>query len=175
MHRIIVPALATFTLLHMPLDPARAETSGSLPGLALLDFNYVDTSGETRDQTAEHQKRLDAFMVALRRDVDASQRYRIVVPTCRPIPCQVGQSALVELQDAARQAGANILMMGGVHKMSTLIQNARVMAVDLATNAVILDKLVTFRGDTDQAWQRAEIFIAQQITASSADAAAPPR
>jgi len=174
MHRIIVSALATSTLLLMPFDPARAETSGSLPGLALLDFNYVDTSGETRDQTAEHQKRLDAFMVALRRDVDASRKYRMVVPTCRPIPCQVGQSALVELQDAAREAGAKIMMMGGVHKMSTLIQNARVMAVDLATNAVVLDKLVTFRGDTDEAWQRAETFIAQQITASSAAAGPLP-
>ena len=61
--------------------------------------------------------------------------------------------------------------MGGVHKMSTLIQNARVMAVDLETNAVVLDKLVTFRGDTDEAWQRAETFIAQQITASPASSA----
>ena len=168
MHRTVVSILAMSALLLMPsLDCAHADTgSATLPGLALLDFNYVDTSGETRDQTAEHQKRLDAFMLALRQDVAASQKYRMVVATCRPIPCQVGQSALTELQDAARAAGAKILMMGGVHKMSTLIQNARVMAVDLETNAVVLDKLVTFRGDTDEAWQRAETFIAQQITAS---------
>jgi hypothetical protein len=168
MHRTVVSTLAMSALFLMPsLDRARADTSSTtLPGLALLDFNYVDTSGETRDQTAEHQKRLDAFMLALRQDVAASQKYRMVVATCRPIPCEVGQSALTELQDAARQAGAKILMMGGVHKMSTLIQNARVMAIDLETNAVVLDKLVTFRGDTDEAWQRAETFIAQQITAS---------
>ena len=168
MHRALVSTLAMAALLMTPsLDRARADTGGTaLPGLALLDFNYVDTSGETRDQTAEHQKRLDAFMLALRQDVTASQKYRMVVATCRPIACQVGQSALTELQDAAREAGAKILMMGGVHKMSTLIQNARVMAVDLETNAVVLDKLVTFRGDTDESWQRAEAFIAQQITAS---------
>lgn len=166
MRRFIVSTLNVSALLLTPsLDLARAETgSAALPGLALLDFNYVDTSGETRDQTAEHQKRLDAFMVALRQDVLASRKYRMVAPICRPIPCQVGQSALVELQDAARDAGAKFLMMGGVHKMSTLIQNARVMAVDLETNAVVLDKLVTFRGDTDEAWQRAETFIADQIT-----------
>jgi len=167
MHRTLVPALAISALFLAPSLDAHADAgSATLPGLALLDFNYVDTSGETRDQTAEHQKRLDAFMLALRQDVTASQKYRMVVATCRPIPCQVGQSALTELQDAAREAGARILMMGGVHKMSTLIQNARVMAVDLDTNAVVLDKLVTFRGDTDEAWQRAEAFIAQQITAS---------
>jgi Fe-S cluster biogenesis protein NfuA len=140
----------------------------------LLDFNYVDTSGETRDQTAEHQKRLDAFMLALRQDVAASQKYRMVAATCRPTPCEVGRSALTELQDAARQAGAKILLMGGVHKMSTLIQNARVLAVNLETNEVVLDKLVTFRGDTDEAWKRAETFIAQQITASPAGADSRP-
>ena len=169
MRRFIVPTLLLSALLLTPLlDPARADAgTAALPGLALLDFNYVDTSGETRDQTAEHQKRLDAFMAALRKDVLASQKYQMVIPTCRPIPCQVGQSALVELQDAARAAGAKFLMMGGVHKMSTLIQNARVMAVDLQTNAVVLDKLVTFRGDTDEAWQRAETFIAEQITTAN--------
>lgn len=176
MHRTVVSTLALSALFLMPsLDRARADTSSAtLPGLALLDFNYVDTSGETRDQTAEHQKQLDAFMLALRQDVAASQKYRMVTATCRPIPCEVGQSALTELQDAARQAGAKILMMGGVHKMSTLIQNARVMAVDLETNAVILDKLVTFRGDTDEAWKRAETFIAQQITASPASSDSRP-
>jgi uncharacterized protein DUF2380 len=169
MNRALVPALAISALfLAPPLDAHADAGSATLPGLALLDFNYVDTSGETRDQTAEHQKRLDTFMLALRQDIATSQKYRMVVPTCRPIPCEVGQSALTELQDAARQAGAKILMMGGVHKMSTLIQNARVMAVDLETNAVVLDKLVTFRGDTDEAWKRAETFIAQQITASPA-------
>ena len=173
MRRFIVSTL-TLSALWLPssINLAHAEASSTaLPGLALLDFNYVDTSGETRDQTAEHQKRLDAFMIALRQDVLASRKYRMVDPTCRPVSCQVGQSALVELQDAARNAGARILMMGGVHKMSTLIQNARVMAVDLETNAVVLDKLVTFRGDTDEAWKRAETFIADQITASSAGSA----
>jgi hypothetical protein len=176
MYRALVSNLIMSALFLIPsLDHAHADTgSAILPGLVLLDFNYVDTSGETKDQAAEHQKRLDAFMLALRQDIAASQKYRMVTATCRPIPCEVGQSALTELQDAARQAGAKILMMGGVHKMSTLIQNARVMAVDLETNAVVLDKLVTFRGDTDEAWKRAETFIAQQITASPASSDSRP-
>src|SRR6478609_2787799 len=165
MHRTIVSAvaIAVCCLMASP-DRSRAETSGAvLPGLAVLDFNYVDTSGESRDQSAEHQQRLDAFMRALRQDIAASEKNRMVTATCHPVPCQVGQSPLTELQDAARQAGAEILLMGGIHKMSTLIQNARVLAVNVETNAVVLDKLFTFRGDTDDAWQRAEVFIAQQI------------
>jgi hypothetical protein len=175
MHRIIVSTLAIAVCCWMaPQGPVRAETSGAvLPGLAVLDFNYVDTSGESRDQSAEHRKRLDAFMLALRQDIAASGKYRMVTATCRPVPCQVGQSPLTELQDAAREAGAKILLMGGIHKMSTLIQNARVLAVDVETNAVVLDRLMTFRGDTDEAWQRAETFLAEQITASPGSDARP--
>src|SRR3954453_12623753 len=122
MHRVIASTLAIAACCLMASrDAARAETSGTaLTGLALLDFNFVDTSGETRDQSAEHQTRLDAFMRALRQDIAASGKYRMVTATCRPVPCQVGQSPLTELQDAAGDAGAKILLMGGIHKMSTL-------------------------------------------------------
>jgi hypothetical protein len=175
MRRIIVSTLAIAVCCWMaPQGPACAETSGAVrPGLAVLDFNYVDTSGEARDQGAEHRNRLDAFMRALRQDIAASEKYRMVTAICRPVPCQVGQSPLTELQDAAREAGAKILLMGGIHKMSTLIQNARVLAVDVETGAVVLDRLITFRGDTDEAWQRAETFLAQQITAAPAADARP--
>src|SRR3954452_21455370 len=113
MHRAIVSTVAIAVCCFMASpDPARAETSGALlPGLAVLDFNYVDTSGESRDQSAEHQARLDAFMRAFRQDIAASGKYRMVSATCAPVPCQVGQSPLTELQDAARQAGAKILLM----------------------------------------------------------------
>jgi NAD(P)-dependent dehydrogenase (short-subunit alcohol dehydrogenase family) len=175
MQRTIVATVAIAVCCWMaPQGPARAEASGSLlPGLAVLDFNYVDTSGESRDQNAEHKKRLDAFMLAFRQDIAASEKYLMVAATCRPVSCQVGQSPLSELQDAARDAGAKILLVGGTHKMSTLIQNARVLAVDVETGAVVLDRLMTFRGDTDEAWQRAETFLSQQVTASPAGGARP--
>jgi len=28
----------------------------------------------------------------------------------------------------------------------------------------VLDKLVTFRGDTDEAWERAEAFVVREVT-----------
>src|SRR3954454_4807954 len=98
--------------------PARAgaETSGAeRPVLAVLDFNYVDTSGESRDQSAEHSTRLEAFMRAFRQDIAASDTYGMVSAPCRRLPCQVGQCSLSELQHPARGAGAKILLMGGIH------------------------------------------------------------
>jgi hypothetical protein len=59
------------------------------------------------------------------------------------------------------------LLIGGVHKMSTLVQWAKIEAIDTKTERVMFDKLFTFRGDTDDAWRRAEAFIANEIAAMS--------
>ena len=74
---------------------------------------------------------------------------------------------MTDLLAAAREAGADILLIGGVHKMSTLVQNAKVEAIDARTGRVMFEKLFTFRGDTDEAWRRAEIFIANEIAGIS--------
>ena len=35
--------------------------------------------------------------------------------------------------------------------------------IDLRSGQIVLDKLFTFRGDTDQAWRRAEVFISNEL------------
>ena len=65
---------------------------------------------------------------------------------------------------AADAAGADFLMVGGIHKMSTLVQWAKAEVIDLRSGQIVLDKLFTFRGDTDQAWRRAEKFISNELT-----------
>ncbi len=50
-------------------------------------------------------------------------------------------------------------------KMSTLVQWAKIEAIDVRTGWIAFDKLFTFRGDTDEAWRRAEAFISDEITA----------
>lgn len=49
-------------------------------------------------------------------------------------------------------------MFGGVHKESTLIEWAKLLVVDVQSQKVVFDKLITFRGDDDEAWKRAEAF-----------------
>ena len=48
--------------------------------------------------------------------------------------------------------------------MSTLVQWVKAELIDLRSGQIALDKLFTFRGDTDQAWKRAEEFIANEVT-----------
>ena len=64
---------------------------------------------------------------------------------------------------AASQAGAQILIIGGIHKMSTLVQLARTAAIDTTSQRVVFRKFFTFRGDNDEAWQRAERFVSEEI------------
>ena len=130
--------------------------------IAIVDFDYVDTSGEVLDQRAEHELRLSVFMSALKDDLAAGGKFRVLVPACRPNPCS--RSSRSELLKAANAAGADFLMVGGIHKMSTLVQWAKAELIDLRSGQIVLDKLFTFRGDTDQAWRRAEKFIANELT-----------
>lgn len=132
-------------------------------GLAIVDFEYVDTSGEPADQTVAHQRRLQAFMTALRRDFAVQGQFHLVPVSCGPLPCALDGLAPADLLRAARDAGAKILVIGGIHKKSTLVQWAKVLAIDIAADRVVADRLFTFRGDNDEAWDRAEVFVSREI------------
>jgi hypothetical protein len=47
--------------------------------------------------------------------------------------------------------------------MSTLVQWARVDVLDLKTDKSVLHRLYTFRGDTEDAWRHAALFVARHV------------
>src|SRR3984893_10784487 len=104
---------------------ARADVAATQPvALAVLNLDYVDTSGEPTDQTAAHQRRAADFVSALQRDLAAHGQYRIVPMSCG-FESRAPAMTASELQKAARAAGAKLVLLGGVHKMSTLVQWAK--------------------------------------------------
>ncbi len=170
------PGLSRTTALHrlagfalglgvfLTLSSARSEEVKAPPiPIAVADFDYFDTSGEPTNQQAEHQARLQAFTNAIRADLERDGRYRVVTLSCPQTRCAAGALAPADLLEKARVAGANRLLYGGIQKMSTLIQNAKVQVVDIAENKLRFDRLITFRGDTDESWQRAERFIVKDL------------
>jgi hypothetical protein len=163
------PVLLAATLLWGAVaSPIVAADDAPSPiPIAVLDLIYVDTSGEPRDQTQEHAKRVRRFSDALRSDLERTGRFRIVTAQCGAAPCSAGGEPS-ELVGRARAAGAKLVVIGGVHKQSTLIQWAKVQAVEVRNERVVLDKLLTFRGDTDEAWERAEAFVAREVAALAA-------
>jgi len=82
---------------------------------------------------------------------------------CPPNACSVADIDFDRLLGKAQAAGASHLLIGAVHKMSTLVQQAKFNIIDVKSRKVVFDRYVTFRGDSDQAWRRAESFVASQI------------
>jgi hypothetical protein len=144
---------------------ARGEGDAfAIPNAAIADFSYLDTSGEARDQTVEHAARLKAFNEKIRTDLAGAKVYNLVSLSCQRA-CPRADVSLSGLVNEARRAGADVVIFGAIHKQSTLIQWAKVTVVDVRTERVIADRLVTFRGDSDDAWSRAEAYIARELLA----------
>lgn len=143
-------------------------TEGEPVAVTIDDFSYHDTSGEPTDQAAAHQRRLQAFMTKLRGDIEADRRFHLVT-----FPKASDGAAIDDQLHAASQAGADILIVGRIQKMSTLIQWAKATAIDVASRRVLCEKLFTFRGDSDEAWRRAETFVSQEISAALESAPRP--
>ncbi|MBR0839162.1 DUF2380 domain-containing protein [Bradyrhizobium liaoningense] len=139
--RLILSAFLLF-VLPATYSPAGAEAA---IGVAMDDFSYTDTSAEPANQTAAHERRLSAFMAALRRDIGADRRYRLV---------------------PSAQDGAVFKVIGGIQKTSTLVQWAKVAVIDVGAKKLVMDKLYTFRGDNDESWERAEIFVSREVMAA---------
>jgi hypothetical protein len=143
--------------------PLRGDDAQARPiAMAVADFDYTDTSGEPTNQQSEHEARLQVFSRTIRDDLASSGKYRIVTLVCGPSPCS-GPADPAGFMENARRAGAKLLLYGGIHKMSTLIQNAKVQVIDIEANKLLFDRLISFRGDTDEAWQRAERFLVREL------------
>ena len=150
--------------LALALCVVASRVCGAQPiPIAVLDFDYSDSSGEPQDQTAVHRARLEAFATRIRAALANSGAYRVVALNCPAQPCSARHHAPDALFAMARQAGANLLLFGGVHKMSTLVQWGRVELVDVADNRLLDERHLSFRGDDEEAWRRAADYVAQKL------------
>ncbi|MEX6505313.1 DUF2380 domain-containing protein [Jiella sp. M17.18] len=152
--------------------------------LAVLAFDYSDTSGEVRDQSADHTRRLAEFRKGLRDRLTAGSAFRAVeLPCVETEHCSAGNTPPAELLKRARAAGVDYLVFGKIHKMSTLVGWGRVEVLDVSDDHLVSDHVISFRGDTDEAYERAATFTARDIlrgfgpgdTAAKPAAAAPAR
>jgi hypothetical protein len=160
MLRALKPFVAATTLVIAAIAPASGQTATTI---AVLDFDFVDTSGEAQDQRARHEARRRAFGEALRRSLGSAAVLTVVALDCGASPCSARSMTPEELFEAARKAGARLILYGGVHKVSTLVQWVQAQVVDVEKNLVVDDRRLTFRGDADESWRRCEEYLARQI------------
>jgi hypothetical protein len=156
--------LALVTAAALTASSARhGRAEGEMRVLAVAELQYVDTSGEVVDQGADHLRRLRAFEASLRSDLAKSGKMRDVGLDCPANACSVADIDVDRLMGKAQAAGASHLLIGAVHKMSTLIQQGKFDIIDVRSRKIVFDRYVTFRGDSDTAWRRAESFVAGEI------------
>jgi len=131
--------------------------------IAVADFNYVDTSGEVRDQSAEHRANLVRFAELVRENLSARGDYRVLSFECSKHPCTPISMHPDDFIAAARRSGARFVVYGGIRKMSTLVQWGDVELLDLENEKLLLKRTVSFRGDNDEAFSRAAAFVGDTV------------
>lgn len=140
--------------------------------LALAQFDFQDTSGEDQDQSAEHEARLRSLNETLYSGLAGNQEIAFVHLTCEMERCTHRIPGLAVLTRQAKTAGAQYLLVGEIHKVSTLIGRVRLAVLDLNDdNKFACEQLLSYRGDTDEAWQRMAQYTLRHIEESCI----PPR
>ncbi len=158
--------LGAFALSGACIAAAVSADAADPVAVAIAEFDYADTSGEIKGQRDAHAARLQDFARLIREELSASGKYQVVALACPQPRCSAGAMDPASLTDAARRSGARLLLYGGIHKMSTLVQFGKAQIVDLETDRVVFDRTITFRGDNDEAWKRAGEFVAEQLAAA---------
>jgi hypothetical protein len=60
------------------------------------------------------------------------------------------------------------VLIGKVDKVSTLIGSLDLSIVNVATGERVFSRVLSFRGDTDEAWQHAALFFVRDLEATGA-------
>ena len=158
-----VDAVAIFLIcLAMVLPAAHAAVAAPVP-IAFAGFGFSDSSGEAQDQQAVHAARLRRLQEDVAAGLAKSGKFRVVALSCKTEDCGATDTEAADLAAEAKTAGADLLLIGGIHKMSTLIMWMKVDVVEVKSGKTVLDKLITFRGDNDEAWTRAGEFLLRQL------------
>ena len=125
---------------------------------ALLSTGCAAAGAELKS-TAEYQ-RLPVIREQLQQAFAANGLYRVVDTS--PAQALIAQSrARTALRDCngceldiAQALHADRVLIGWVQKVSNLILNVNIQIEDAATGAVLLNKSVDLRGNTDETWRR---------------------
>ncbi len=157
--------LLSFALLSAA--PAWAQTE-SLKSIAILDFELVDDQAAMVPDTTVGP-RLSAISAQLREEFTKEGLYRVVdnAPAAELMAkLKVSQEFRTcngcEL-DVGKALGADRVLIGWVQKVSNLILNLNVQIEDTKTGAVILNKSVDLRGNTDTSFRRGISYMVRSM------------
>ena len=155
---VVIAAIGAAAALSCPMRLSAAPLT-----VAVADFDYADSSGEVKDQSAEHRARVAHFAELIRANLGAQGDTRVLPLECAEPPCTPINMRPDDFIAAGRRSGARFVLYGGIHKMSTLVQWGDIELLDLEANKLLLKRTVTFRGDNDEAFRRAAAFVSDTV------------
>ena len=167
-------AILCFAFVAMAV-PALAQENAARRSLLVLNLELVDSSGEVADQRKDHERRLAAVQT-LAGELAARDVYAVVDPAA--IQAEIDATRERQYLHAcngcelrfARAVDADRVLTGHVRKVSSLVMALWVDIRDADSGRPILRKVLDFRGDNDQAWQRAALYLARELEQLPPDA-----
>lgn len=131
--------------------------------VAIPDIGFSDSSGEARNQDADHRERLVALADGLRADIARDGQVASLALDCGSTPCRLDSDEVARLRAKARDAGASLIVLCSVHKMSTLVMAMKLDVFEVESGRLVASKLLSFRSDNDEGWHRAGVFVAREV------------
>ncbi|MES5481223.1 DUF3280 domain-containing protein [Bradyrhizobium sp. INPA03-11B] len=138
---------------------ARAEP----PKLAVFDLEMIDTSlqGEMNGPRTDEQARLLRTGDQVRKELADSGKFRVI--DIAPVNAAAHGSNLQACGGCdvklAGELGADLAMTGVVQKVSNLILNINLYLRDVHTGQLVTAASADMRGNTDESWSRATVYL----------------
>ncbi|WP_264711844.1 DUF3280 domain-containing protein [Limobrevibacterium gyesilva] len=166
----VVLCFVAAALLSTRSAPAELPKAAPVTA-AVFDFELDDTSlqGQMQGPRKDEQARLSRLTSQLRDRLANSGQYVVVdVPSIAAAARRYNLRACGGCDIAfARQAGAQVAVIGWVQKVSNLVLNINVVMRDVATGRVVHAGSVDIRGNTDDSWARGlEYLVRNQLLSS---------
>jgi len=151
------------------LSTGKAQArDAELKTVAILDFDLLDDQAELAPATAEYG-RLQAIRDQLQDEFASNRLYRVIDldPASELIARYRAQASFhacngCELE-IAQALHADRVLVGWVQKVSNLILNINIQIEDAQTGAILLNKSVDLRGNTDETWSRGISYIVRSM------------
>jgi hypothetical protein len=139
-----------------------------LKKLLVLEFELIDDQKNVVP-FPEQEARLAMVSQRLREALVKEELYDVIdsAPVAQLIRTEAARQSLLGCNgcelDIARKAGADLILLAWVQKVSNLILNINIKVRDAKTGQDVLTKSVDLRGNNDQSWQRGIDFMVRDI------------
>jgi hypothetical protein len=173
-HSLLAAAAGFACALSLGAGAASAEQTAATESAVVIDAVAEGDLGDAA-RAAELARRSEVLTHTLKTQLEAQGLYRVVAsdPAKAPLARFSGRNELHAcgpcLQEVAQTLGASRVFSSWVFRMSNLVLTLHTQVRDAKTSGVVWQRTLSFRGDNDQAWERATNYLLRELRETPAD------